>query len=133
MQIPLQVTFEGTAPSDAVKLLIQREVDRLEMHNNRVTGCRATLIAPSKKHRHGVGFHLHLWITIPPHEEIVVNRPSTDGASHEYAELAVKSAFAAARGQIDGLLVDRRREKIGQLLDTNSETANAQLNAKPPH
>jgi len=33
MQIPLQVTFEGTDPSDAVRVAIERELERLEKHN----------------------------------------------------------------------------------------------------
>ena len=45
---------------------------RLEMHNHRITGCRVKVIAPSHKHRHGTDFQAHIWLTIPPHENIVV-------------------------------------------------------------
>ena len=53
MQITPQITFEGSEPSDAARDLILREIERLETHNHRITGCRVTLIAPSHKHRHG--------------------------------------------------------------------------------
>jgi predicted oxidoreductase len=55
MQVPLQVTFEGTEPSEAVRALIDREVAQLEKHNHRIIGCRVAVIAPSHKHRHVPG------------------------------------------------------------------------------
>ena len=48
MQVPLQVTFEGTEPSDAARAVIDREVDRLEKHNHRIIGCHVAVIAPSQ-------------------------------------------------------------------------------------
>jgi ribosome-associated translation inhibitor RaiA len=67
MQIPLQVTFEGTDPSNAARAAIEREVERLETHNRHIIGCRVAVIAPSQKHRHGSGFHVHVSLTLPSH------------------------------------------------------------------
>jgi ribosome-associated translation inhibitor RaiA len=103
MQIPPQITFEGSEPSDAEQAAISKEIERLETHNDRITGCRVTVIAPSHRHRHGTGFQVHISLTIPPHSNIVVNHaPSGDGRS-EHAEVAIKDAFASARRQIDSL------------------------------
>ena len=49
------------------------------------------------------GFEVHIWLTIPPHENIVVNQPASDDARHEQAHLAIKDAFATARRQLDAL------------------------------
>jgi hypothetical protein len=38
MQIPLQVTFEGSDPSEPVRVAIEREVERLEEHNRHIIG-----------------------------------------------------------------------------------------------
>ena len=103
MQMPLQVTFERSEPSAAVRAAIEREVERLETHNHRIIGCRVAVIAPSHKHRHGTGFQIHIWLTIPPHENIVVNRTPSDGPRYEHIEAAVKDAFASARRQLDDL------------------------------
>jgi hypothetical protein len=72
-------------------------------HNQRITGCRVKVIAPSHKHRHGIGFQVHIWLTVPPHENIVVNHIDTDDARNEHAQVAIKDAFAAARRQVDAL------------------------------
>jgi ribosome-associated translation inhibitor RaiA len=103
MQIPLQVTFEGTEPSEAVRVVIDREVARLEKHNHHITGCRVAVIAPSQKHHHGSSFQVHIWLTIPPHENLVVNHMPSEDARHEHVEVAIKDAFASARRQVDDL------------------------------
>jgi ribosome-associated translation inhibitor RaiA len=103
MQIAPQITFEGSKSSDAARAQILGEIERLETHNQRVTGCRVTVIAPSPKHRHGTGFQVHIWLTLPPHENIVVNHSVSDDARHEHAHVAIKDAFTAARRQVDAL------------------------------
>jgi ribosome-associated translation inhibitor RaiA len=105
MQIPLQVTFEGSDPSEAVRAAIEREVERLEKHNRHIIGCRVAVVAPSHKHRHGSGFNVHISLTLPPHESIIVNHdpPHDKRSAHEHIEVAVKEAFAAARRQLDDL------------------------------
>jgi ribosome-associated translation inhibitor RaiA len=103
MTIAPQITFEGSESSDAARAQILSEVDRLETHNQRITACRVSLIAPSHKHRHGTGFEVHIWLTIPSHRDIVVNHAPSDGTRHEHAEVAIKDAFASARRQLDAL------------------------------
>src|ERR1700733_11928950 len=107
MQITPEITFEGSESSPAAREVILKEIERLEPHNKRITGCRVTVIAPSQKHRHGVGFQVNIWLTIPPHENIVVNHSATDDPRHEHADAAIKDAFAAARRQVDDLVAYR--------------------------
>jgi hypothetical protein len=103
MQIAPQITFQGSDSSDAAHNQILNEMERLETQNPRITGCRVTVIAPSHKHRHGTGFQVHIWLTIPPHGDVVVNHAPSDDARHEHAQRAIKDAFASARRQVDGL------------------------------
>jgi hypothetical protein len=84
MQIAPHISFEGSESSDAARDVIIREIARLETHNQRITGCRITVIAPSQKHRHGTGFQVHILLTIPPHENIVVDNSAYDDARHEH-------------------------------------------------
>ena len=103
MQVPLEVTFEGTEPSEAVRAVIDHEVDWLEKHNHHIIGYRVAVIAPSHKHRHGTGFQVHIWLTVPPHENILVNHTPSEDARHEHVEEAIKDAFVSARRQVDDL------------------------------
>jgi hypothetical protein len=103
MKIAPQITFDGSESSDAARFQILSEIDRLEAHKQRITGCRVKVIAPSHKHRHGTGFEVHIWLTIPPHRDIVVNHAPADDRRHEHADAAIKDAFASARRQLDDL------------------------------
>ena len=100
MQNPLQVTFQGCEPSDPVRASIAREFERLETHDHRITSGRVTVIGPSDHHRHGANFQIHILLTMPPHENIVVSHAPSDDR-RQNAEIAVKDAFAAARRQVD--------------------------------
>ncbi len=62
-----------------------------------------TVIAPSRKHRHGTGFEVHISLTMPSHGNIVINHAPSDNARHAHAEEAIKDAFASVRRQIDAL------------------------------
>jgi ribosome-associated translation inhibitor RaiA len=104
MQIPLQISFENAEPSEALRAAIRREVDRLEKYQHHIIGCRVAVVAPSTKHRHGSAYRINIWLTIPPHENIVVSHQPSDDQSHVHVEVAIKDAFAAARHQIEDLL-----------------------------
>jgi hypothetical protein len=103
MQIEPEITFEGSQSSDAARVQILSEIEKLKSHNHRITGCRVKVIAPSHKHRHGTGFQVNIWLTVPPHENIVVNQLRSDEARNEHANVAIRDAFAAARRQVDAL------------------------------
>jgi ribosome-associated translation inhibitor RaiA len=103
MQIPLQVNTEHADLSQAARAAIEHEVERLEKCEHHITGCRAAVVAPSAKHRHGGVYRINIWVTIPPHENIVVSHQPSDDRGHEDALGSIKHAFAAARRQIEDL------------------------------
>src|SRR2546425_2218907 len=82
MQIPLQISFENAEPSEAVRAAIGHEVERLEKYQHHITGCRVAVVAPSTKHRHGAVYRINIWVTIPPHENIVVSHQPSDDRGH---------------------------------------------------
>jgi ribosome-associated translation inhibitor RaiA len=103
MQIPLQINSEHADLSQAARAAIEQEVERLEKCEHHITGCRVAVVAPSAKHRHGGVFRINIWVTIPPHENIVVSHQPSDDRGHEDALGSIKHAFAAARRQIEDL------------------------------
>src|SRR5436305_14571217 len=103
MQIPLQISFENAEPSEAVRAAIGHEVERLEKYQRRITGCRVAVVAPSTKHRHGAVYRINIWVTIPPHDNIVARHQPPDDRRQMHVEMATKDRFAAARRQIETL------------------------------
>jgi ribosome-associated translation inhibitor RaiA len=103
MQIPLQINTEHADLSQAARAAIEHEVERLEKCEHHIAGCRVAVVAPSTKHRHGGVFRINIWVTIPPHENIVVSHQPSEDRGHKDVLGSIKDAFAAARRQIEAL------------------------------
>jgi len=99
MQIPLEVTFRGMAPSPSVELAIGHWLSRLEHVCARIQRCSVRIELPHRRQRHGAQFQVHLALTVPGREISVAHDPGR-GTSHEDVYLALADAFLAARRQL---------------------------------
>jgi cold shock CspA family protein/ribosome-associated translation inhibitor RaiA len=107
MQLPLQITFRGMEPSDAMDQRIRELAQRLERFSSQVVRCQVIVDAP---HRHGQQGHLyevHMQLTLPG-DTIVVNREHRGLHSHEDVYVALRDAFRAARRQLEDYERERR-------------------------
>ena len=103
MQIPLEIVFEGMAPSEAVRARIKREASRLERFHGRITSCRVVIELPNKRHHKGNLFFVRIHLTTPGGGDIMVRRGPKQHHAHEDAYVAVRDAFSAARRQLEDL------------------------------
>ena len=96
MQTPLQVTFRGMAPSDALEARIREKAGKLDSFHTGITRCRV-VVEKRDRHKHqGAQFRVNLDLRIPGHE-IVVDRDHD-----EDVYVALRDAFdAGARLQED--------------------------------
>ncbi len=118
MEIPLQITFRGMAPSKAIEANIRERAAKLEDFYPHIMGCRVAVEAPHRHHRKGKAYLVRVDLTVPG-GELVVNRapkrpvsarllakageatpkanrePSKHGA-HEDVYVAIRDAFNAA-------------------------------------
>lgn len=84
------VALQGCQSSDAVLATIKREFERPVTHDHHITSGRITVIGPSDHYRHGVGFQIHILLTVPPNENVVVSHSPSGQGRHEHAEAAVR-------------------------------------------
>lgn len=108
MQVPLEIAFQNSEPSESVKAEIEREARRLEKFSSRITSCDVTIIGPTKHHRHGVPFKIDIRIAMPDHKDVIVNKTHDDVKEHEYVTAAIRDAFAAAQRQIEDAVREMR-------------------------
>jgi len=111
MQVPLEIVFEGMAPSEAARARIKREASRLERFYDRITSCRVVIELPNKRHHKGNMFSVRVHLTMPGGGDIVVRRDPKEHHSHEDAYVAIRDAFSAARRQVE----DLARKKAGKV------------------
>ena len=100
MQRRLQLAWRNVDPSDAIAARIEGEVGHLERLFDRITGCRVTLEAPSRHHRHsGAQYRVRIEIALPG-ESLLVARAPPLSRDHADAYYSVREAFREARRQL---------------------------------
>lgn len=120
MQIPLQITFRGMDPSDAIANQIRDKARRLERFHGRITSCRVVVDAPHRHHYKGVVYRVNVDLSVPG-GEIVASRERGLDHAHEDVHVAIRDAFAAAIRQLE----DHSRRKRGDV-----KTHEAQLEGR---
>jgi cold shock CspA family protein/ribosome-associated translation inhibitor RaiA len=117
MQVPLEIIFQNSEPSEAIRSEIERQAGRLEKFHGRITSCHVTAVTPATRHRHGDLFSIDIRIAMPQHKDILVTKTHGYAPEHEHVIVAIKDAFAVAQRQIE----DAAREMRGQVKPHNTE------------
>jgi ribosome-associated translation inhibitor RaiA len=114
MEIPVQVTYRGLDPSEALSELIRKEAEKLDKFFERIVACRVHVEREQGHVRSGAPFRVRIDLTVPggeltidtgksvrtsaPDEEAPARRKSADiDAAHKDPVLAVRDAFRRAR------------------------------------
>lgn len=118
MQVPLEVTFRGLDPSEAVEAEIRKHVDSLEHFFDRITSCHVTLTLPHRHQRQGKLFEVKIILNVPQRELVVSRNPEED-QTHTDAHIAIRDAFRAMRRKLE----DYAREIRGEV----------KTHTSPPH
>jgi ribosomal subunit interface protein len=99
MNRPLQITYRGMGPSEAMSEHIREHAQKLEQFFDRIMGCHVVLAQPHKHHRQGKQFQVRVDVHVPG-RDIVVTREHAEREAHEDPYQAVNDAFEAARNQL---------------------------------
>ena len=99
MQIPLQITYRGFPPSEAIAAKIRQQVEKLHQFSDRITSCQVMVETPHQHHRQGNIYHVRINLTLPG-KELVIARNSSQNHAHEDLYVAIRDAFAAAQRQL---------------------------------
>jgi ribosomal subunit interface protein len=110
MQLPVQISFRGMEPSDAVEAKIRERTARLDRFYDRIMACRVVVESPHRRHHQGKLFHVRVDLTVPG-GELAVTREPAEHHAHEDVFVAIRDAFDAAQRQ----LADYARRQRGDL------------------
>ena len=99
MDLPLQITWRGLTPSEAVEADIRDKAAKLEQFHDHIVSVRVVVERPHQHHQQGNLFHVSLDIKVPG-KEIAVGRGPAAHQAHEDAYVAIRDAFDAARRQL---------------------------------
>ena len=117
MELPLQITYRGLEPSDALSELIHKEAGKLNEFFERIVSCRVTVEREQHHIRSGAPFRVRIDLTVPgdelsidtarsiridaADEEKTVRRKSAEvDAMHKDPALTVRDAFRRAKRRL---------------------------------
>jgi ribosome-associated translation inhibitor RaiA len=103
MQVPLDITFRGMAPSTFVDVAVATWLERLSHVYDRIQHCHLWIDLPHR-HRPGLPFQVKLMLAVPGTDSVVVHTESTD------VYIAIANAFLAARRRMQDIAQMRRGE-----------------------
>ena len=110
MEKPLQITFRGLEPSEAVQARIRAKAQELERFAPQIISCHVTVQAPPGHQHRGGSYTVHVDVRVPT-GELVVSREHGRDHAHEDVYVAVRDAFNAVVRQLE----DYRRRQRGQV------------------
>jgi ribosome-associated translation inhibitor RaiA len=108
MQVPLKITFQDIAHSDAVEARLREEASKLEQFYDRIVSLQIVVGRPQHRHHKGDTFHVKLLLEIPGAADIIISRDPAATGAHEDVFVTIRDAFKAARRQLQDLARKRQ-------------------------
>jgi len=115
MEHPLQITFRGLEPTDALTQAVEERASKLEQFFDKIESCRIIVEAPHHHHHKGNVYHVRVRLAVPG-EEIVVSRDPPEHAQHEDLYLAINDALKETTRKLEDYVRRRRlqvKEHVG--------------------
>ena len=105
MRLPLHISFQGLAQSDAIEAAVRKHAQKLDHFCPDIMRCRVSVVLDEKHKHQGKPFAVHVDVTIPGHE-LVSNRER-----NEDVYVALRDAF----DDMGRMLEDAVRRRRGQV------------------
>ena len=108
------ITFRNIAKTEAVEKLIQEKIKKIDELCDTITNCRVIVEKPQKHQRNGRPFQVRIEMTVPPNQDIIINRDANRGQKNTTIAAEIRNAFQAAQRQL-------KRTKAKQLTIVKKE------------
>jgi ribosome-associated translation inhibitor RaiA len=105
--LPIQITYHGIEPSDALTELIHTRSGQIDRLNDRIHALRVLVDAPHHHQRHGRRYRVRLELTLPG-RDLVVGHDDDEHVLDDDAYQAVRRAFDALRRKLTTTQMRRR-------------------------
>lgn len=108
--IPLQITFRGMDPTEAIEANIREKAEKLDRFSDHIMSCRVVIEAPHRHQHKGKLYNVRVDIGIVGGELAVTHERPLDHA-HEDIYVAIRDAFDAAVRRVEDF-ARRQRGKV---------------------
>ncbi len=108
MQVPLEISYNNVEKTQSIDDLIHQESDHLEKICDYITSCRVAVEKPQEHQQSGNPYRVRIDITLPPGQEIIVDRNLGKDAMHADLDTVVRESFGRAERQLKKLMAKQR-------------------------
>jgi len=100
MDTPLRITFQNTPSSDAIRQLIEEQVEHLEHHFELIIDCHVGFKLPDGNHRNGGRYEVSIHLKMPGVGQVDVDRTPSPDERFADPQFAVSDAFRRAHRRL---------------------------------
>lgn len=101
MSIPVQITFRGIQPSDALRASIEKHAAKLERFSKNLLGCKVVVEQAEGRHHHGNRFRLHVQLDVTGRSLQAGREPPAEDQAATDPYVAVRDSFEALQRQLE--------------------------------
>jgi ribosomal subunit interface protein len=98
MQTPVQITFRGMSPSEAIEAIVRQRIEWLEGFNDRLIRGHVVVEVSPRQQQKGRAYSVRLNLTTPSGETVA---SSSEGGAHDDIHAAIRHVFDAARRKLE--------------------------------
>jgi ribosome-associated translation inhibitor RaiA len=77
MEHPIQITFRGLEPTEALTQAVEERASKLERFFDKIESCRIIVEAPHHHHHNGNVYHVRVRLAVPGEDRSLARSPST--------------------------------------------------------
>lgn len=110
MQTPVEIDFQGMAPTATLQEAVAKHVSALETRFGRITSGRVVIKGPGGHHQTGGLYDINIRLVLPNAKEVDVTHTAQDDERYSRLDYALNDAFKRARRQLQ----DRVRRLQGK-------------------
>lgn len=108
MEYPVQITFRGIEPTDAIREAVEKRAKKLERFYDKIESCDVVIEAPHRRRQTGNAFQIKIRLGVPG-EDVFVSREPTERPAHDDLYLAINDSFKEATRLLQDHVRRRRR------------------------
>lgn len=100
METPVEIDFQGMSPDAAMHAAIADHLAALEGRYGRITAGRVVVSAPTRHHKTGGVYEIHIHLSLPNGREVNIARTPSNDERHANPSYAINDAFKRARRRL---------------------------------
>ncbi len=122
MKIPPEITYRNVEKTNAIDVLINEKIGKLEQVCNYLNSCHIVIEKVHDRPRSGSPYRVRIDMTVPPGHELVAESNPPDVNLYPPLEAVIRDAFQAATRQLRDLAEQQRESDKAKTNDRAEQT-----------